>query len=295
VDTLIGIFAFDDTGNILNFRDFDDDNERIISFYETLEFEDNISKEYEELLLELKNSGFNEFIFDNKKLEQISSQKLGYKTNLESLSLEFKNFRLNLEQQLQKIGLNKTENEISAKYKRISEELIKKKVSQAGGQLDGIIIQTIETLEILKKSISLFSSRIREWYGLHFPELTDKVIEDNIILARLISILGYRNNYTIENIEKNFEFKEYRVNWLINQASKSMGADINLRIIQDYAKQILSLDSYKEELEEYLEDLMNNSAPNLQAIVGSLIGAKLIAKAGGLKKLALCLLQEFNY
>ena len=35
---------------------------------------------------------------------------------------------------------------------------------------------TKEQLDILKKSISLFASRLKEWYGLHFPELTDKLI-----------------------------------------------------------------------------------------------------------------------
>ena len=62
-DTLIGIFAFDETGNILNFIDFDDDLTKVVEFYDALE--DNIiQKVFENFLLELKNSGFNEFIFD---------------------------------------------------------------------------------------------------------------------------------------------------------------------------------------------------------------------------------------
>lgn len=65
-----------------------------------------------------------------------------------------------------------------------------------------------------------------------------------------------------------------------------MGANIELSIVQGYANQTLSLDSYRGELEKYLDDLMEKTAPNLRAIVSSLIGAKLIAKAGGLKKLA---------
>jgi len=65
-----------------------------------------------------------------------------------------------------------------------------------------------------------------------------------------------------------------------------MGADIDLTIIREYAKQVLSLDKYRIELESYLEDLMEQFAPNLTTIVGSLISAKLISKAGNLKKLA---------
>jgi len=284
-DTLIGIFAFDDGGNILNFIDFDGNSQKMIEFYESVDKE-IILKEYEDLLTELENSGFNEFIFDNKALNHLTSGCTDVNTTQDSLSLEFRNFRFNLEDQVKKVGINISRDEITAKYKEISEELVKKQVSQAGGQNDIVIIQVIETLDILKKSISLFSSRLREWYGLHFPELTDSVIDDNIILAKIVSYLGDRRNFTMDAIKEKFEFEERRVEFLSNQARESMGADIELSIIQGYANQILSLDSYKEELELFLEDLLEQTAPNLKAIVGVLIGAKLIAKAGGLRKLA---------
>ena len=285
IDTLQGLFAFDDSGNILSFVDFNDEIQMILKFYESLE-SDIFLKEYENLLIELKNSGFDEFIFDNKKLESLTFQKLGYKTSLEIFSLEFKRFRFSLEEQLKKIGISKSRNEIIEKYKKINEEFIKSKVSQAGGKNDIIIIQIIETLDILKKSISLFSSRLREWYGLHFPELTDKIIEDNILIAKLVSIIGNRENYNLSNLKDKFEFSEKLLNLLLTKASESMGAKIDLSIVQSYASQILSLDSYRKELEVYLEDLMEKTAPNLKAVVSSLIGAKLIAKAGSMKKLA---------
>jgi len=284
-DTLIGIFAFDETGNILNFIDFDGDNVKIIEFYNAIE-SNVILKIYKNFLLELSNSGFNEFIFDNKKLELLTSTNLGYNTIFINLSMELKNFRLTLEQQLKKMGIDKTQNEILKQYKEISEQLTKIKVSQAGGKADIIIIQISTTLDIIKKSLNLFSARLREWYGLHFPELTDKIIDDDIILASLVSTLGYRNKFTLENLKKNFDLKERTIEKLTQQASESMGADIDLTIIQNYAHQIIALDRYRQELEIYLEDLVEKTAPNINAIIGSLIGAKLIAKAGGLRKLA---------
>jgi len=284
-DTLIGIFAFDETGNILNFIDFDGDNVKIIEFYNAIE-SNVILKIYKNFLLELSNSGFNEFIFDNKKLELLTSTNLGYNTIFINLSMELKNFRLTLEHQLKKMGIDKTQNEILKQYKEISEQLTKIKVSQAGGKADIIIIQISTTLDIIKKSLNLFSARLREWYGLHFPELTDKIIDDDIILASLVSTLGYRNKFTLENLKKNFDLKERTIEKLTQQASESMGADIDLTIIQNYAHQIIALDRYRQELEIYLEDLVEKTAPNINAIIGSLIGAKLIAKAGGLRKLA---------
>jgi len=39
-------------------------------------------------------------------------------------------------------------------------------------------------------------------------------------------------------------------------------------------------------LESYLEEIMKEIAPNLESITGATIGARLIAKSGGLKELA---------
>jgi nucleolar protein 56 len=284
-DTLIGIFAFDEGGNILNFIDFEGDVQKIVEFYELMDSEE-LKEEFKVFLLNLNNSGFDEFIFDNKRLEALTSGKLGYNTILNNSSLEFKNFRLNLEAQIKKIGLSLTQQEILKIYKEVNEELIKMDVSKAGEQTDVLIIQIIDTIELIKKSLSLFSTRLREWYGLHFPELTDKIIEDNIQLVELVKILGDRTNYTLENLEKHFEFKKKLAIQLAQRAKSSMGADFELDLVENFASQILSLDSYREELENKLEKLMETLAPNLNAVIGALIGAKLIAKAGGLKKLA---------
>ena len=284
-DTLIGIFAFDEMGNMLNFIDFNGEYEKIVEFYNDLEKE-IIQSIYIDFLFELKNSGFYEFMFDNMKLETITSQKLEYKTFYKRSSLELKNFRLNLEQHLKEVGIELTREELMTQYKKISEELTKTQVSQVSGHSDSIIIQVNSILDMIKKSISLFSSHLREWYGLHFPELTDKIIDDNILLAKMISILGSRNNFTSENLEKEFDLKENKIKNLEQSALESMGASISLNLIQDYATQIISLESYRQRLEIYLEDLMEKSAPNVNTLIGSLMGAKLLAKAGGLQKLA---------
>jgi nucleolar protein 56 len=279
------VYAIDDGGNFLNYIDFLGDIQKSVSFYNSLN-SDNLSEEYSNFMTELNSSGFDDFVFDNKKLKEKTAQYLGYNTSFEKFSLEFKNFRFNLSEQLKKIGITKTRDEILSFFKKVEEQLIKEQISKFGSKGDVEVVQIIETLDILKKSISLFSSRMREWYGLHFPELVDKLIEDNILIARLISVLGKRDNFTYDKIDQEFGFKEARIKMLQNLASQSMGADIDLSIIKKYADEILSLDDFTQELEEYLDTLMEQVAPNLLALVGGLIGAKLIAKAGSLKKLA---------
>ena len=187
---------------------------------------------------------------------------------------------------LEAAGFATDENDAMSKLREFAIELSSSKVSEVSESPDLHIIQAINTLDDTDKIINGISSRLREWYGLHFPELTDKIIEDNITIARLVSFLGSRENFTIENLKNNFNLNERKIEILELYAAESMGADIELPIIQGYADQIISLDTYRQELENYLEDLMEKAAPNINALVGSLIGAKLIAKAGGLQKLA---------
>jgi nucleolar protein 56 len=284
-ETYFGIFAFDEAENILNFIDFNEDDKKIVQFFKDLE-SDTLPIDYTDFILELKNSGFNEFIFDNSKLQTLTSKQMGCSTSVDKSSLEFKNFRLNFVLQLKKCGIHKSKEEILKRFKSISEMLIRYKISLAGERKDKFIIQTIETIDVIKRSLSLFSMRLREWYGLHFPELTDKIIEDDILLAKIVSILGNRNNFTLDKIKKNFIFKDQTIKKLIKKANESMGAIIDISIVQDYSNEILSLNKYKDSLETHLDELMEKLAPNIKAIVGSLIGAKLISKAGSLKKLA---------
>lgn len=284
IDTFIGIFAIDETDNILSYIHVNNE-EKITEFYLLLDNK-TISNDFKDFIRELKISGFNFFLFDNAKLEEEVAQYTDYRTQLDPEALEFRNFRFNLSKNLSKIGINISEKDVLTKVKNVEEQLIKKKVSILGAQNDIIIMRTIDTIDTIKKSISLYSNRLREWYGLHFPELTDKFAEDNIVIAKLISILGDRSNFSFEKLGMHFEFRDEHIKMLEELASKSMGSNIDLDIVQSFAEQIIQIDRFREQLEVYLENLMGSTVPNLNALVGSLVGAKLIAKAGSLKKLA---------
>ncbi|GAH82750.1 unnamed protein product, partial [marine sediment metagenome] len=118
IDTLIGIYAIDDGGNFLNYINFLSDIQKSIDFYKSLNSE-MLSEEYSNFLNELKNTGFDDFVFDNKKLKELTTQSLGFTTSFEKYSLEFKNFRFNLSDQLIKIGITKTRDEILFFFKKV--------------------------------------------------------------------------------------------------------------------------------------------------------------------------------
>lgn len=72
-------------------------------------------------------------------------------------------------------------------------------------------------------------------------------------------------------------------------AQLSMGteiSEIDLENIKQLCDQVLSLAEYRAQLYDYLKSRMNTIAPNLTALVGELVGARLIAHGGSLLNLA---------
>jgi len=72
-------------------------------------------------------------------------------------------------------------------------------------------------------------------------------------------------------------------------ADRSMGTEItdeDLENIQSLAEQVVQFTEYRQQLGSYLSARMAAIAPNLTALVGELVGARLIAHAGSLVNLA---------
>ena len=84
-------------------------------------------------------------------------------------------------------------------------------------------------------------------------------------------------------------FPESKVEMLSLILAKSRGgdiSDINLTIVQSIAKQILDFHELRQKLEQHVESEMHEIAPNVTAILGSAVGARILGRAGSLKKMA---------
>ena len=162
------------------------------------------------------------------------------------------------------------------------------KIKFSSDKIDIMIMQAVNLYEDLDKEINNYLMRLKEWYGYHFPELA-KVIQDGPSYVKVVNRIGLRQNYqTIELTDIIGEELEIEVK---TAAEISMGTDIteeDLGFILGLVNQIQELFDYREKLEEYLKNRMNTVAPNLSAVVGEVIAAKLIAKAGSLINLAKC-------
>ena len=160
-------------------------------------------------------------------------------------------------------------------------------VTAAAAKRDLYAVQAVRAIDDIDKTINLFAGRIREWYGLHFPEL-DRIVEKHDTYARLVSDLGLRSNFTEENLEKEGIPKE-RIQQIASSARRSMGASFpeeDLEWLRSFCRDTLELLRFREKAEAYVDDVMKQAAPNTTEILGPLLTARLMSIAGGLQNLA---------
>ncbi|ONK67530.1 uncharacterized protein A4U43_C05F1000 [Asparagus officinalis] len=168
----------------------------------------------------------------------------------------------------------------------LSHSLSRFKLKFSPDKVDTMIIQAIGLLDDLDKELNTYAMRVREWYGWHFPELA-KIVQDNIQYAKVVKLMGNRVNAA--NLDFSEVLSEEAEAELKEAAVISMGtevSDLDLLNIKELCDQVLALSEYRAQLYDYLKSRMNTIAPNLTALVGELVGARLIAHGGSLLNLA---------
>jgi hypothetical protein len=76
---------------------------------------------------------------------------------------------------------------------------------------------------------------------------------------------------------------------VLDASKASMGQDISpidLINIETFARRVINLAEYRQRLHTYLNEKMHTVAPNLSALIGEMVGARLISHAGSLTNLA---------
>ncbi|KAF5336243.1 hypothetical protein D9758_014355 [Tetrapyrgos nigripes] len=158
-------------------------------------------------------------------------------------------------------------------------------------RVDNMIIQAIALLDQLDKDVNLFSMRIREWYGYHFPELV-KLVPDNYQYARCAQFIGDKDALDEEKLpelEAILDDNATTAQNILDAARGSMGSslsEIDMLNINSFASRVVSLAEYRKSLVSYLTEKMNQVAPSLTALLGERIGARLISHAGSLTNLS---------
>jgi nucleolar protein 56 len=246
-----------------------------------------LSDETASLVSMLQKAGYDSFVFENANVAGETQKTLNVTTEVLKPS-EAEPLRVRMEQIAVEAGFVKDAKELSLWNRNVSMELAKLRVKGAAEKRDLVIAQAIQTLDDLDRTVNLFMGRLREWYGVHFPEL-DRLVEKHETYARLVMNLGYKDNFTVEALEKESVPKEKAENMAM-VAEKSMGADMaepDLAEIQALSKSVLEMYELRKNMEGYVEKTMEEVAPNTKTVAGALLGARLIAIAGSLQNLAM--------
>lgn len=154
-------------------------------------------------------------------------------------------------------------------FQAVAVELAKKACKESVTRQHSVM-QAVEAIASLEKTINLLIKKLREWYALYCPEADETYTNHEIFLKVIL-----------------LKTKE-QILWDL-QKKQSLGADfsqMDLAPLRGYAHRIQELYAEKEKLEYYIDDAMEDIAPCLKAIAGSVLAAELLARAGSLQRLA---------
>ena len=285
----LGIVALDENGNVVGKVLFDLSNPDIVAD-KLIELEKmNIVDEIVHIIENLRNRGFKSFVIEGDELARKLAMKF---PDLEIVSIApnpvSTRYRAEFWERYLGEVFGVAVDEYYSRLFELTDLVTRKKLRQVAEKRDLFIAQAISALDDVDRIMNLIASRIREWYGLHFPEL-EELVRDNREYVRLVYHLGHRSNFTVENISK-LDIAEERARRIADAARKSVGAEMaewDLDQIRTYAKIFLDLLNYRQQLATYIDEAMREVAPNIRELVGPLLGARLIKLAGGLMRLAI--------
>jgi len=136
---------------------------------------------------------------------------------------------------------------------------------------DRNLVQAIRNLDNIIESANLLNERLHEWYGLHFPELGDYARDKRY--SELISRYGKRDEI-IEHLGLSIE---------------SIGSDLDpndLGEIMSLAETLCRMYDDRDRTETYISEIVEELSPNMCALLGGPLAARLISLAGGLERLS---------
>jgi nucleolar protein 56 len=164
----------------------------------------------------------------------------------------------------------------------------KQQVKESYSGKETHIIKAVNLLGDLDSVFNLLAEQLIEWYGVHFPEL-EKLLNDNETYLKLVYFVGARENFLEKNVSEQIKNNE-KAKIVCEKAKDSMGAELTEKELSEIKLLALNALNLKEErvfLQKFIEEQMKQEMPNFSAICEPVIGAKLLAKAGSLKKLAI--------
>jgi nucleolar protein 56 len=274
----VGLAAFDENNNLLISKKFDnaissyhslksgENSEELKEIIEKLRSFDDIAVNDQSVVFLLKRSGLNSHMMPQEQQDKIQNSKPTF-----IVDSQLANNEMEATQALRDFAI---------KYSS-------SKVKEASEKLDLHIIQSINAMDELDKIINTIGARMREWYGLHFPEL-DNLIQSLTAYAEIVTRSGLRENINREILEIS-GIQDKKAEIIMDAARRSKGGDMtqkNIAMVKKLADEVISQSELRTTLADHIEFAMETVAPNIKAMLTASVGARIIAKAGSLSRLA---------
>jgi nucleolar protein 56 len=246
---IMGSVAFDAKGEVIDKELFPKDAQVITGRLEKSRSGQSIEEE-QKLMDRLEASGF----ACAKEEGSIASRKMREEFRAIALSLKWAG----------------SQAEINSMLSAVSSVSVTVKLKET--KTDRILMSAIGVSDELDKVVNVFSERLREWYGFHFPEAA-RSIADNERFAR-IAQTGVRGNSDDEEAKK------------LAKASAGMEFSAeDMEQVRHMAGNLVNLFAFKAELKKYVETAAGKAVPNTAAVAGPALALRLLVLAGGLEKL----------
>jgi len=286
VSSIIGVFGVDGKGAVKDKILFERDVESAARSLSVLQ-RGEVIEQVEGLVLGLKAKGFEVFVFDDSRLGKAVGSSLGVKVEVRKAESPVSEFRARLAEIAVESDFVRTLADFHRWAREVTTLLARSQVRKASSRRDLQIVQGVLALDDLDRTLNLYTGRIREWYGLHFPELGNLVDKHETYL-RLVLGFGRRTNFEATSLEE-IGLTEGKSMAITEAASNSLGADVaeeDLAQIKSICEVTLGMYETRRSLGSHIGEVMRECAPNITGLVGSSIGARLLALSGGLERIA---------
>jgi nucleolar protein 56 len=284
-ECVLGVFAFNEDGKMLGSEPFPSDPIQIAGRLASIQM-GTVTEEHRKLIAKLIDEGHREFSLESEELAarlKKEFKRASFEAIMPNKAGEV--LRSSLREIAGKMGVG----DVKELVRNVNALLTRQGLREEAAQRDRLIVQSINMLDEIDKSANTISGHIREWYSIHFPEL-DRLVQDHQTYLKLVLDLGTRDKFASPAIKTAVEqLPDEDVEKIAQAAQSSLGApfdELDVKAIRDCAEEVFTMYEVRGEISEYIDGLMAQVAPNIKAVVGGAIGARLISLAGGLAHLA---------
>jgi len=195
VDSFVGFFAYDEELNVVLSRTFENTDDAVAQVLSLQKR--GTCTEVEILIHDLIDMGFDSFAFEDEMEARALKAKYPIHSEVSQPSEGGQAFRANIAKATVAAGIKP--DRLAAMRKDLSEAIVRIQIRTAAEKRDRLVAEAVSALDEIDKNVNITVSRVREWYGLHFPEL-DTLLPDHRHYMAIVAKYGKKSSFDYDGI-----------------------------------------------------------------------------------------------